>query len=703
MSTFNQFFLSLLFLFVFPVIAAVDDGTEDEFISSLSLEDLLNIDVTSATKTSIKLSQAPAIISVVTADDISNYDYRSLADIFRTLPGFDVLNDTSFYNAGIRGINAGLNGQSQVLKVMLGGQDMAFRPTTGNFIGPEFIPTIAIDRVEVIRGPMSALYGANAFLGVVNVIPKRAIKGQAPKATFKASYIDDFGNAGYEAQIGLSASIGELGLYAAISTEKRERSGLVLPESSPRFDQFLTQSNLSVDEDDGESTSLYATADYNNEALGNFTLNFLYQTFDRGGNFQPDSEPLQNARVGFENYMAHLKYEKNIWDNLSITANFSLNKGKSTDDTRQIDPFRRGVAYLFREYGSTQYSTSVDLNYRPWESLNVIAGLDYSFDEEDLPSLVLIAHDNSTTKANADRKTEIDNQGLFVQFNWQVLASLSFIAGARSDTHSIYDQQATYRFGAVYSYNEHTTFKLLTGTSFKAPPVMLLFGGQHPRFLGPLPNSSLAPQEAQTTEFNIGVSLSEDFRLGLTVYNTTVDDFAEYDTLAANPQAKNRGEIDVKGGEVEIRYKSTSPNVDAFVSASLVDSSVSTDYVVGIQVSEQTRLYPDFSLSAGFTYQFEAWNIRLFGVYYYLDERAADKSNLPFLPVGEQQEYFLSSYQLFDLGLEKNNLKWFSDGTGSIKIAVKNSFEEKYQTPGFSGIDVPGLERQIYLNYTQKF
>jgi len=292
---------------------------------------------------------------------------------------------------------------------------------------------------------------------------------------------------------------------------------------------------------------------------------------------------------------------------------------------------------------------------------------------------------------------------LFAQLNWRLTDTFSLIGGARSDEHSIYAQQTTFRLGAVSSYTKDTTIKILTGSSFKAPPVLLMFGGQHPRFLGPLPNSSLIPQEAKTTEFNIGTKLSKNIRLGFTAYDSKVENFAEYDTLAANPQAKNRGQIDVQGIELELNYQFSEPRIDGFVSLSNVNSSVSTDSAVDIGVSEQTRLYPKFSFSAGVNYQFENNDLRAFGLFYYLDERAADKSNLPFLPVGQQQEYFLPSYQLWELGIEKNNLNWFGANSGSLQLVLKNAFEERYQEPGFSGIDVPGLERQIHLSYQQRF
>ena len=138
----------------------------------LSMESQLKEMVVSTTRTAVRVSKSPAVVTVVTAEEIQTRGLTDLAGILRTVPGFYDVSDLTTHNLGVRGINGGLRASGNVIKVMIDGVAVDFRPTTGNFFGPELIPVEAIARVEIIRGPASALYGANAFLGVVNIITK---------------------------------------------------------------------------------------------------------------------------------------------------------------------------------------------------------------------------------------------------------------------------------------------------------------------------------------------------------------------------------------------------------------------------------------------------------------------------------------------------------------------------------------------------
>ena len=77
-----------------------------------------------------------------------------MADVLRTVPGFYDVYDLVSHDVGVLGINGG----GSVLKVVIDGQPVPFHPNTGSFFGQELVPIEAVDRVEIIRGPASALY-----------------------------------------------------------------------------------------------------------------------------------------------------------------------------------------------------------------------------------------------------------------------------------------------------------------------------------------------------------------------------------------------------------------------------------------------------------------------------------------------------------------------------------------------------------------
>src|SRR6185369_3554708 len=154
--------------------ASADDGKTPSNVDDLDLVKLLNVEVSTATKTSEAMDQAPADITVVTREDIHRWCYQSVADVLAHCVGFYLIDDHILPNAGVRGMIGGLGAESSGIKVMIDGRSVAVRSTSGNWLGVELVPLESVKQIEIIRGPASALYGADAFLGVVNIIPLRS-------------------------------------------------------------------------------------------------------------------------------------------------------------------------------------------------------------------------------------------------------------------------------------------------------------------------------------------------------------------------------------------------------------------------------------------------------------------------------------------------------------------------------------------------
>src|SRR6185436_16894216 len=140
-------------------------------IEEVDLASLLSTpeEVWTATKTEQKNYEAPAIITTVTREQIGVWGYRSISEVLSHLLGFYVVDDHVSPNIAVRGISGGLYADSSIVKVLIDGHAVAFHSTGGNWLGPELVPLSAIERIEIVRGPASALYGADAFLGVINI------------------------------------------------------------------------------------------------------------------------------------------------------------------------------------------------------------------------------------------------------------------------------------------------------------------------------------------------------------------------------------------------------------------------------------------------------------------------------------------------------------------------------------------------------
>ncbi len=151
-------------------------------LADLDVEELMKVDVQSvfgASKFLQKVTDAPAAVSVVTARDIATYGYRTLADIIRSAPGFNVTYDRNYTYVGVRGFQRPGDYNSRVL-VLVDGHRINDPIYNMAYVGTEFpVDVELIDRVELIRGPSSSIYGTNAFFAVINVVTKKgtALKG----------------------------------------------------------------------------------------------------------------------------------------------------------------------------------------------------------------------------------------------------------------------------------------------------------------------------------------------------------------------------------------------------------------------------------------------------------------------------------------------------------------------------------------------
>jgi iron complex outermembrane receptor protein len=124
-------------------------------IEDLDLVKLLNVEVSTATKTAESLDEAPAVITVVTRADIQRWGYQTVAEVLTHTVGFYLTDDHILPNAGVRGMTGGLGAESGVIKVMIDGRSVAYRTTSGNWLGVELIPLESVAQIEIIRGPVS--------------------------------------------------------------------------------------------------------------------------------------------------------------------------------------------------------------------------------------------------------------------------------------------------------------------------------------------------------------------------------------------------------------------------------------------------------------------------------------------------------------------------------------------------------------------
>lgn len=168
-------------------------------LTGLSLEDLMNVEVTSVAKEPQRIADAPASVTVIGQDDIQRSALGSVPDLLRLVPGMDVAKiDADHWATSARGDNGFL---ADDLLVLMDGRSLYtpfFGGVTWNAVN---YPLMDLDRIEVIRGPGSTLWGSNAVNGVVNIITKSSRDTQGGMFDVTGGSQFDIGNVRYGGQI----------------------------------------------------------------------------------------------------------------------------------------------------------------------------------------------------------------------------------------------------------------------------------------------------------------------------------------------------------------------------------------------------------------------------------------------------------------------------------------------------------------------
>ncbi|MCX7086532.1 MAG: TonB-dependent receptor plug domain-containing protein, partial [Methylococcales bacterium] len=304
-------------------VAADDFSTANTPLGSNSdvfLQDIPS--VYSASKYEQKVTKAPASISIVTADEIKKWGYRTFGDILASLKGFYSTNDRNYGYAGARGFGVTSDYNTRLLLLIDGHRFNdniyeAFDTSEGFPVDLD-----VIERIEVVRGPGSALYGSNAFFGVINVITKR---GRDQKGVnVKASYGS---NDAYKTSISVGDRF-KSGLETFLSGTFYNSQGFNKLYYS-EFDNPLNNNGVSVGNDAEQDKKIIAKA-----ALGDFAFEGVYVKRNKDVPTASFGTLFNNSNYNTINEATflELKYE-HIFDNqLNLQSRLSYNSSRFNAD-----------------------------------------------------------------------------------------------------------------------------------------------------------------------------------------------------------------------------------------------------------------------------------------------------------------------------------------------------------------------------------
>ncbi len=684
--------------------AAEPDGASE--LELFDLESSLDEMVVSATGLLASAAETPAIVMVITRKEIQERGLQTLADILRAVPGFYDVYDGVFHNVGVRGVNGGLGAAGSVIKVMIDGQPVDYDSTTGNFFGEELLPIEVVDHVEVINGPLSALYGgANAFLGVVNVITRSGDSVHGLELIGKTTLYN--GNPGGGGGFVVGGAADRFDFLLAASGEQVNRSGLALPTTGSAASRFADRGETA--NDFSRPATLFGKVTGNRILGGKVVLLASIQNLDSSDEFFYLNPLSHDSRVSLQNQNYRLSYEATFVERVKVTASgfyfLGAPNGSEAFDTGKIGS-------LFLPQGRSEGGGgAAEVRVRVHHVLSVALGGDYLQEHEifqtyselltlDQPPPGVLRAGTILPSQNPGGARTFENVGAYLQAILKLDDGLSGIAGLRLDDHNIYGLNPSGRLGAVYAPGEGAlSLKLLYGSSFKAPSAEQLFG--QPLALGGIQgNDKLQAQVAQNGDLAVAYRLPHGLgEVELNGYLTNIAGGVEYVPVGLYLVAENQQTEWVSGAEMASRLQLVrSLRLD--LRASLA-KTLSIQQVGGITGLPQilNPLFPELQLHAIANYTLPWWGLHVVGEVSYIGERQASLSNT--LLAGSP--YTLPQYIYTALALTTMGRRIFPDVDSSIALRVTNVIAQPWAEPGFGGTDVPSQGIVAMLTWVQGF
>lgn len=542
-------FLKILSLSCFPILVANTAYCQDGYGSSEAFantgDDLLFQEIPSvytASKYEQKVTKAPASISIVTADEIKKWGYRSFSDILSSLKGFYTTSDRNYGYVGTRGFGLPTDYNTRLL-LMVDGHRYNDNLFESFYINEDFpIDIDMIERVEVVRGPSSSLYGSNAFFGVINVITKRGRDQQG--ANVKSSF-------GSNNTYKTSASYGQRfsnGIEAFLTGTFYDSQG----DSrffSKEFNDPSTNNGIYVNNDEEESKRFMGKLAY-----GDFTLEGVYVDRKKAIPTASFDTVFNDPRAGTDDQAAflYLNYNHTFENQLNLQARVSYNNYRYTGDY-PTDFSETGnppdVAVNTDLFRGQWWRAGLELTKVLFDDHRVTVGSEYQDNFEQFLTNYNTQPNGVVSDVNTV-DTATDRWALFIQDEYSITSQLTFNAGVRYDFYSTFGDTVNPRLALIYNPWEKTSIKLLYGTAFRAPSQ---FEINTPAF-DVIANPKLKPEKLETSEIILEHYFNQSLRGELNLFHTEVSDIIA-NVRVPGDRTQNQNVDSVTSNGIEVQFE----------------------------------------------------------------------------------------------------------------------------------------------------
>lgn len=479
-SSFSVVLVSALAVALHAVTAAAQTPPGD--LTTASLDDLLRVRITTASRTPEILTDAPALVEVVTAKEIRDRGYRSLLDVLKDRAKFkaDVAGDqdypTQLTVQGTRGANR--------IVLLLDGIRVS-SPTGEPLPILSNYPVHLAKRIEIVYGPASAVYGADAFSGVINIVSKDIGEAEGLSVTTSAG---QYGLQNYTASFG--ASVGARGTLVV--------SGQVLNDAQPEMSRFYPEDFKGMEaQRAGIFNSIFGPmrptgsvpAAYS-APIQSHSLQALYRRnglqislFENRSRvptspaYTPDNAVYSDQAFNDNRLLVGAVGYTAVRNHLTSTTTLTLSRHELSPASGYFNVysnFQKSFKFAFGAMAkaeqivawepSARTTLTVGGTLEAFYSIPQGADLNASVESRSQPVTIL-----DTNIVDDFIKVRYTNSGAFAQLRQKLTPRFSVTIGARGDYNSRYGATFNPSFGLVATPRPATTLKLLYGTAFLAP------------------------------------------------------------------------------------------------------------------------------------------------------------------------------------------------------------------------------------------
>jgi outer membrane receptor for ferrienterochelin and colicin len=498
-------------------LAFVCSGALPE-MEDVSLEELLNTGVMVASKATRALRSSPGIITVITRDEIRASGARDLMDVLSFVPGIyfgaDVL---GVVGAGMRG-NWGHEGK---ILILLDGQELN-ENLYGSTPFDNLIPVSIIERIEVIRGPGSVIYGGNAELAVINIITQHADDLRAVRVTGSSGRMGNAtGRMELTGQYGDTLPLlGGLELSVAAFSGKGSRSDGVYRDQAGGEFNMAGQSPM---------RALFLNV---GARLGDFELRFIMSSMDMETRDGFDAVTEELVPMQFITYLAQVTQTIRLTDMLTLTPKLRY---KRQQPWRLLDKtFSVVLDKTVERSGAT-----LDVELEPLEELVFLVGADTFIDRGEINDPELPGFE---TPSGEQRQVSHLNLAVYGQVTWDT-PIVDLALGARYEAHSQFGASFVPRIALTRAIDRFHV-KALASSAFRAPSIENI-----------TLNPEIVPERTTTFELEAGYLFTDELFIAANVFDISIYHpiVYAYDAATDREGYFNFERTGTRGAELDIR------------------------------------------------------------------------------------------------------------------------------------------------------